>query len=652
MGSRKWFNGLVSVAAVATLACGDDSDDDVSQPTQESWLIGIYMAADNNLDSAATSDINEILRGGVPENVTVLVLVDRAELGEYGSFGTIEGLAPHSTAKWLRITNTGLEQLEDLGEINTADPATVRMFIQRLEEQPAQRSAVVFWDHGSSWSFGSDDSARNAGSMSVADIAAQFRVNPRDAASGYERFDLVGFDACLMSSLEALAEFQPVAPLYVGSAELEPGDGWNYEALFRFMGSTPALTPRDLANTVVNSYADYYGAKPSRAGGLQVTQAAWSTDSAEVSQALAQLATVYEQESSSEVGNYNLVADLFSAQAESTFYARDSGDPDERTSWMDVGEFLANHTRTGGPDVAAAAGQVRDALERLRISHRTDGRADDVMGMSIYFPINRVGSNSGATDDSSRSVATDARLLDGGASGYSRLLQLVDAQDANSLVSLLAQGDAQKPTLDVEITGVSAGEVALAVAASDDVMLVSGRAVLLYETDAGDKLAVVSSSPGSIGVQNYAVEGSLPLTAVLLGPDAVTPSSSSVGFLQRVRGSLSVPIAARQGAREERGLLLLADDRSISGVAVQNANGNWAVLAWSDVVAAPEVQIAPLHYTVDPTSGVYTTIVGAFTNASAIAAQFLELEDTARLSVAVAATDVAGNTTLVSAPLP
>jgi hypothetical protein len=648
MGWRKWFDGLVSLAAFTTLACGD-SDAAVSQPTQESWLIGIYLAADNNLDSAATSDINEILRGGVPENVTVLVLVDRAELGEYGSFGQIEGLAPHSTAKWLRITSKGLEELEDLGEIDTADPATVRMFIQRLGEERAQRRAVVFWDHGGSWSFGSDDSSRTPSSMSVADIAAQFRVDPRDEASGYQRFDLIGFDACLMSSLEALAEFQPVAPLYVGSAELEPGDGWNYEAMFRFMGSTPALTPRDLASAIVSGYGDYYSAKPGRASGLQVTQAAWSTDSAEVSQALAALASVYEQESSSEVGNYNLVADLFSAQAESTFYARDTEDPSERTSWMDVGEFLANHARTGGPDVAAAAEQVRGALERLRVAHRTDGRAEDVMGLSIYFPINRVGTSRSATDDSSRSAATDARLLDG---GYSGLLKLIDAQDASSLISVLAQGDAQKPTLELEITGVSAGELTLDVKAADDVMLVSGQALLLYETDAGDKLAVVSSSPGSIGVKDYEVEGSLPLTAVLIGPDGVTPSSSSVGFLQRVRGRSSVPVAATQGSRQERGLLLLSDDHEITGLAVQSENGNWAVLAWSDVVAAPEVQIAPLYYTVDPASGNYTTNTGAFTNASGLTAHFLELEDTTRLSVAVAATDVAGNTTWASAAPP
>jgi Clostripain family len=654
MGSRRWFACLVSIAAVATLACdGSDSDSDSenkTQATQESWLIGIYLAADNNLDAAATSDINEILRGGVPENVTVLALVDRAELGEYGSFGEIDGLEPHSTAKWLRITSEGLEELDDLGEIDTADPATVRMFIERLREEPAERRAVVFWDHGSSFSFGSDDSARDpSSSMSVAEIAAQFRVDPRDETGDFARFDLIGFDACLMSSLEALEEFQPVTPLYVASAELEPGDGWNYEAIFDFMGRTPDLTPRDLASAIVDAYADYYGDKPSRASGLQVTQAAWSTDSAEALEAYGALADAYEQESGSKSGNYNLVADLFSAQAESTFYARDAEDPSDSTSWMDVGEFLAHHSRNGGPDVAMAAEGLRSALEELRVAHRTDGRDDDVLGLSMYFPANRVGSNSGATDASSRSVQTDARVLEG---GYSRVLKLIDAQDESSLIGVLAADDAQSPTVELEIGDVSDGELKLEVTASDDVMLVRGQAVLLYETDDGDKLAVVSASPGSIGVKDYEVEGALPLTAVLIGPDNVTPSSDSVGFLKRVRGESSVPIVAKQGPREERGLLLLADDNEITGLTVQSENGNWAVFAWSDVVAAPKVEIAPLWFTVDPSSGDYTTNVGAFTSASEVGAHFLELADTARLSVAVAATDIAGNTTLASAALP
>jgi len=326
-------------------------------PTDESWVFGIYMAADNNLDRAATNDINEILRAGVPENVSALILVDRAELGEYGSFGTIEGLPPHSTAKWLRITGSTIEELEDLGEINMADPAIVRMFVERLTAEPADRHAAVFWDHGSSFTFGSDDSAPFSRAMDVSEIAAEFKIDPEDETSGYETVDLIGFDACLMSSVEALSEFTRVTPLYVASAKLEPGDGWNYTAIFDFMGRNAALTPADLAGAIVDGYADYYSQNPGRAGGLAVTQAAWSTETAAVEAAIDALAQAYEAASGDDAGNYNMISDLYSAHAESTFYNRRTDNPAETTSWIDAGQFLANHTEAGGAEVKAAAAQ-------------------------------------------------------------------------------------------------------------------------------------------------------------------------------------------------------------------------------------------------------------------------------------------------------
>ena len=109
------------------------------------------------------------------------------------------------------------------------------------------------------------------------------------------------------------------------------------------------------AGSNVDGYADYYSNNPRRAGGLRVTQAAWSTGTGEVEAAIQALAEQYEAASTEEVGNYNLVADLFSAQASSTFYNRRTDNPSETTSWIDVGEFLANHTEQGGAAVAAAA---------------------------------------------------------------------------------------------------------------------------------------------------------------------------------------------------------------------------------------------------------------------------------------------------------
>ena len=64
------------------------------------------------------------------------------------------------------------------------------------------------------------------------------------------------------------------------------------------------MTPRELAIGIVDGYADYYARNSNRAGGLQVTQAAWSTDTDEVSAAIDALAMSYEDASADDAGNY------------------------------------------------------------------------------------------------------------------------------------------------------------------------------------------------------------------------------------------------------------------------------------------------------------------------------------------------------------
>ena len=639
---------LALALAAAAVGCGNDGDGGAGGPTDESWVFGIYMAADNNLDRAATNDINEILNAGVPENVSALILVDRAELGEYGGFGEIPGLPPHSTAKWLRITGSTIEELEDLGEINMTDPATVRMFIERLAAEQVDRRAAVFWDHGSSFTFGSDDSAPFSGSMDVDEIAAQFRSDPQDETSGYDTVDLIGFDACLMSSVEALSEFTEVAPLYVGSAELEPGDGWNYTAVFDFMGRNAELTPTDLAAAIVDGYADYYANNPGRAGGLQVTQAAWSTETAEVEAAIEALATAYEDASGDEAGNYNMIADLYSAHEKSTFYNRRTDDPAETTSWIDAGEFLANQNDAQDEAMAIAAENLRLALEKIRVASRTDGRDELVMGLSVYFPVNRVGRNSGAADEGNRMEDSNSRLLDG---GYGKILALLDPEDPSSALGSLRVGDTEPPTVDFTVTNVGAADVTLEFEAADDLMLTSGYGILLFRTDDDEQLAVVGSSPGAVGVANFAGETTLPLLGVTVGPEGTDPTSGFVGFLARVEGRYSVPVVARAGAREERGSLILSDDGVVDGLAVRSEDGAWASLTWEDVLAVPDAEIAPLWFTVDPETGEYESNEGVATAVCEVSVGFIDLDDTSRLSLVLSATDVAGNTTVTSSAL-
>ena len=64
-----------------------------------------------------------------------------------------------------------------------------------------------------------------------------------------------GFDACLMGSLECMNLWSDYADYFVGSEELEPGDGWDYTFL-----KTLNITqdPEDVTSQVVESFGKYY----------------------------------------------------------------------------------------------------------------------------------------------------------------------------------------------------------------------------------------------------------------------------------------------------------------------------------------------------------------------------------------------------------
>jgi hypothetical protein len=70
-----------------------------------------------------------------------------------------------------------------------------------------------------------------------------------------DKLDILGFDACLMGSLEVVYELRNTADYIVASSFNEPAEGWDYS----FLGEiAPDSTPLDVARMIVDSYREYY----------------------------------------------------------------------------------------------------------------------------------------------------------------------------------------------------------------------------------------------------------------------------------------------------------------------------------------------------------------------------------------------------------
>ena len=75
------------------------------------------------------------------------------------------------------------------------------------------------------------------------------------AGAGKPKFEMLGFDACLMANTAVLGTLAPLANWITASAELEPGHGWDYSALGAIAGG--GGSGADLGKAIANSYQAY-----------------------------------------------------------------------------------------------------------------------------------------------------------------------------------------------------------------------------------------------------------------------------------------------------------------------------------------------------------------------------------------------------------
>lgn len=221
-----------------------------------SWTVLWYVAADTDLEAFALVDLDEFADARAP-HARVVALVDRAEGSEADGDGYSSADGDWTEPRLLELGPDGWVELERYEEMNLGDPATLSWFVNvglRVHAPGSDRTALVLWDHGGAWSgFASDDSADGDG-LTLAELDRGLADGL--AAAGVDRLDLIGFDACLMATVEVADAVAPHARLLLASEELEPGDGWDYRAFGAALAD--GVDARELARRTIDSYLTHY----------------------------------------------------------------------------------------------------------------------------------------------------------------------------------------------------------------------------------------------------------------------------------------------------------------------------------------------------------------------------------------------------------
>lgn len=370
---------ILVVAVLALVAAGCSSNDKdgaspttTSAPTGSGWTVLSYSIADTNLEPFMMEDIDEMSDVGTQDGLNIVALVDRA--ADYSS-DPVVGIEDWVGGKLLEIDPKGTaRELNDLGAIDTGDPKVLADFISTgIRKYPAAHYALVISDHGASWpGVGGDESADGDG-LTLEEIDAA--IGDGLSVAGVDRLDLLGFDACLMSTYEVASTMAPHADRMLASQELEPGHGWNYTAL-QVLADDPDTTVDELGRALITGFEEQAKVEGTAD---QITLALTDlTKMDAVDEALATFGAALAERSAD-------VAPIVGRSLAGNLGFGRSPDPSEDTFMTDLAG-LAAQIGTDALDVSDQADTLIRAINDAVVDRVKDQGIQGATGLSIYFP--------------------------------------------------------------------------------------------------------------------------------------------------------------------------------------------------------------------------------------------------------------------------
>lgn len=215
----------------------------IAQPAAGKWTVMVYMNGDNDLERFVAKDIETEL-GFSSDDIHVVVLADRTP-GYDRSRGDWTGTLLFVPETGTRATVA--EATEDWGEANMGDPQTLERFVLWCKgNYPADRYALVLWDHGWMW----------RPYQSMWDQTSDDTLDPDEILSAMENagpVDLVAYDACEQAAIEVQAQWREYASVFVGSQADLGWDGIEYDSVLTNLLANPSMLPEQLGRLMAYS---------------------------------------------------------------------------------------------------------------------------------------------------------------------------------------------------------------------------------------------------------------------------------------------------------------------------------------------------------------------------------------------------------------
>ncbi|MBN8635878.1 MAG: hypothetical protein J0M07_11190 [Anaerolineae bacterium] len=399
-----------------------------AQSGPANWTIMHYTAVDNNLEGAAFNDYYEMQSVGSGNGVNIVTQLDRA-VGFEARFGDwtdtrrffmeyvpapppadIDGMraavvdwavaqnlgtAEELTAQAAQLSDELAQQIyaannldatfdqtpvAELGEVDMGDPQALFDFIGwAVTTYPAEHYMLVIGSHGGGWrGIGPDDGSAEPSMLELPEIVAALAA--AQEALGVDRFDIVGFDACLMGVTDVAVALEPFADYVLFSQEVIPSNGWEYFNSITAMQQNPDWDAFQVGAAFVDTYMDYYAGPGERTKvGLSLVETVGLPN---LLASLSDFSAVVGTDTAA------LLSALGTARNNSQIFGASLGDRADIYSYVDLRDFMNWFSLQTSitEDAYSAAQAVIAAYDSTVVYSRADSFLPGGNGLAIYLP--------------------------------------------------------------------------------------------------------------------------------------------------------------------------------------------------------------------------------------------------------------------------
>ena len=354
---------------------GDDDTGDDDTEGQARWTFMVFMNGDNDLEAWVPKDLNELEQVGSGDGVHVVVQADRIP-GYSDADGDWTDTRRYYITGDADTETVSSTVVEEMGELDMGDPQVLSDFLMWSHANyPADRMALVLWNHGDSWTKEEPPEGPVVLEMISSDETSgtELSIAHGDLHDGLEalvtargRLDLVAFDACSMASWEVAHSLRDQALVMSGSLSTVGMEGYMYE---------PALALlRD-----VNASADGAALGIELARGSVEDGGEWNHSATDLDQ-LTDLNTALDELAGLVLADPSLEQGLLDARESAR--GADTGYPKWYLDIRDLGTELA---ASNNPDLSAAGLAIVDGVDTAVLAVYGNPPYSWVGGLTILF---------------------------------------------------------------------------------------------------------------------------------------------------------------------------------------------------------------------------------------------------------------------------